>query len=825
MRDGPRQTDPTARWIGAERPTQPPRREAGRVKEAKMRPALGFAGATAHVVALAGLAALAVGWMVLMSALPRSFGTETAPGLGEPAEIGRDSRGVAHIRAGSAHDAYYALGWAHAQDRLAQMDLSRRLAAGRLAEAIGPAGLGSDRFMRTLGLYRRAERAFPALDEPTRAALIAYAAGVNAWLAAHRARLPLEFRVLGVGFEPWRPADSLVWQKLMALTLAGDWTADLVRGQLARRLDARRLRELFPAMPPAPPPPLADGGEATLLALLPEPIHPAPASNVWAVGGSRTRSGRPLLANDPHLEFGAPIQWYLATIDTPGLSLAGATVPGVPFHVIGHNHTIAWGFTSAQADTIDLFVEKLAGPTAYRTPEGARPFVTRDEVIRVKGGADVHLVVRETRHGPVISDLAEGGPPIAEPGEVVAFAATALVEDDLGLQALRRLGVARDWPGFVDALRDLRAPALNVAYADTAGRIGVYTAGRIPVRRSGNGLVPVRGWTGEGDWTGSIPFAHLPHVYLPRADLLINANDPPAGSSPRTLIAATWPDAGRANRLAALLGPTTGLAAEDMVAIQGDVVSPTAADLKDLLEGMSFAAPASAEAARRLLAWDGAMERDRPEPLIFAAWAEHLNRALFADELGPLFEALGPAQPRLLLDALTRYRHWCDDITTPAAESCEEMIERSLTLAVADLGRVWGTKIDAWRWGAAHRARFDAPVLGRIPGLGRLADLSIETGGSDGTVNRGSARPVDGATRFEHRHGPGLRVVFDLADLDRSLFLIATGQSGQPFSPHYADQLADWRDNRPHTLAPGPRGATLVLRPQPGLASSAYAPR
>ncbi|TAN59154.1 MAG: penicillin acylase family protein, partial [Magnetospirillum sp.] len=534
---------------------------------------------------------------------------------------------------------------------------------------------------------------------------------------------------------------------------------------------------------------------------------PMPASNIWVVSGARTDTGKPLLANDPHLAFGAPILWYLAEIEAPDLTLSGATVPGVPFHIVAHNRRIAWGITATQADTIDLFVEKPVGTNAYKTPDGSKPFQSRDEVIRVKNAADLPITIRESRHGPIISDLV--AKQAAGPGEVVAFASTLLAEGDLGMQALRRLNLATDWNGFIAALKDLQAPVLNLGYADAVGNIGFYTAGQIPIRKSGNGMAPARGWTGEGDWTGWVPFAKLPQSYNPRSGMLINANNKVTGDKYPYLITATWQDGYRAQRIRDLLEGRKPLSLADMSAIQGDALSIQAVELKDLLTGIDFKFQSSRDAAHLVAEWNGRADRDRPEPLIYAAWLHRLNRAIFADELKEHFDTMATPRAQALVDVLTRRRHWCDDVSTPEPESCEDRIEHSLDLAIKELSEAWGPDTGKWSWGAAHRANFASPILGRVPGLRRFANQEIASDGDDYTVSRGTYRPDAKGTSFPQIHGPGLRAVFDLGNLANSRFVIATGQSGHPLSRHYADMMEAWRDNR--LIWPGKGGGTAVL--------------
>lgn len=754
------------------------------------------------------LAVIAVCFVWLMSSLPRIEGRFPVKGLELPATVARDGAGMPHVSARSLRDAYFTIGWTHAQDRLWQMELQRRVGSGRLAEAVGEAGLGSDRFMRTLGLRALAEASLDKLDKPTRDALQAYADGVNSWLDEHWHRLPPEFIVLGVRPERWQPADTLVIGRLLALQLTNDWQAEVLRGKLAARLDPRRMGELFPGTPADAPVTLAAATADTLLAALPDTGRPHLASNAWVVSGDQTASHKPLLANDPHLGLQAPVQWYLLSVEAPGLNLAGATIPGVPFHLVGHNGRIAWGTTTTHADTVDLVVEKLVGADAYQTPQGTEKFVVRSETIKVKGGADVELKVRVTRHGPVISDLTAKG--LAAPEQVVAFRATALEPDDLTAQAFLRVNRAIDWRGFTAALKDFHAPVQNFAYADTAGLIGFATAGRVPVRKGASGAAPVRGWTGEGEWTGWIPADKMPQQVNPKSGQLVNANNAVVGPRYPYTIATEWPDAYRAQRIADLLGAHANWSLADMQRLQLDQLSLAALELKELMDSIGVTDPRAREAAKLLAAWDGRAARERPEPLIFAAWLEQMWHDVLADELGDDFPAFQRPRPQVLAGILTRNRHWCDDIATPEAESCEQISARALERAVRTLTERHGAIIANWKWGDDHQAVFAHPVLRHIPVLGTLTEASIATDGDDFTVNRGTYLPGS----FRHVHGAGLRVVYDLDNLASSRFVIATGQSGNPLSRHYDDQLEAWRDNRGVTLGRH-NEAAAVLRLEP----------
>lgn len=779
-------------------------------------------------LALLILALAALGWIWLTGSLPQTEGRIALAGLAAPATIGRDGNGIAFIRAETELDAYRALGFLHAQDRLFQMEIGRRLGQGRMSELLGAATLPMDRFMRALGLYRLAQTSYDGLAAETRAAIDAYTGGVNAFLATRRGALPPEFVFLGLTPEPWRPADSLVWGRLMALQLSDNWREELLRARLATRIAPERVAELFPDAETDGPATLADlaplyGRLALdrLAASWPEELMPLDASNAWAVAGSRTASGAPLLANDPHLGLGAPGVWYLVRIDTPTLRIAGVTAPGVPFHLLGHNGRIAWGFTTTHSDTQDFFIERVDpdDPDRYLTPDGARPFDRRTETIEVRGGDEATLTVRATRHGPVLSDLHAETAAAAPPGHVLALATPALDPDDRTAEALYRLNRAGDWAGFVAALRLFHSPQQNILYADRTGEIGFYAPGRVPVRKAGDGLAPVPGWTGTHDWTGYIPFDELPHARNPASGQLVNANNRVTNGAAGARLAAVWPAPYRARRIEARLDGRTDLRAEDMTDIQGDAVSLAARDLLPLLLAAPATDPRAAEARALLAAWDGRMDRDRPEPLIYSAWTRELERLLFADELGDAFAAYRQVRPRVLVAALTRHRGWCDDMATTPVEDCAMRIADALSAALDAVAARHGDDFEAWRWGDDHAAAFRHRALARLPVIGTLFGARLATDGDESTVSRGTSLLYDPHRPFAHVMGPTLRAVYDLADPDRSRFMIAPGQSANPLSPHFADLVRPWRDLRavtlPETPAPGRIVDTLTLTPAP----------
>lgn len=777
----------------------------------------------------------------LRTGLPPPEGSAAIAGLSAPVRIIRDDRGIPHIFADTERDAYRALGYVHAQDRLFQMEAQRMLGAGRTAEVIGETGLRVDRFMRTLGIYRAASSSYERLPPPVRAAIDAYTEGVNAWLETREGALPVEYTLLRHSPEPWRPADTLVFARLMSLRLSFNWIEEILRTRLAVALGPQAAQDFYPAAQ-SPIYSIETAGRAPGLApalrLLADAIPPEAlsqsASNGWVIDGSRSESGAPLLVNDPHLRLGAPIIWYLARIEMPNLSLTGVTLPGTPFLVLGHNGHIAWGLTTTGADTQDLFLERIDPEDAarYLTPDGSAPFETREETIEVRGGEPVTLTVRETRHGPVISDV-DGerfAALMTEEDLVVALATPTSSPDDISAEAFYRLNRARDWYAFRDALRHWLTPVQNVFFAGRDGTIGLVVPGRIPIRAAGNGLVPVPGWTGTYDWTGYIPFEELPQVRNPADGLIVNANNPVVGPDYPHLIAANPYEAPyRARRIADVLQAQQTQTVASSEALLMDAISEAAAALLPLMldaaeSGMAMPdSEALMPAITLLRGWDYAMERERPEPLIFASWLRALNRALYKDEIDAgeeaagfppslrrdapepretLFEALWGARPLTVHHMLTEARHWCDDVGTPdTTEDCPAIAAASLTAALDMLTEQYGSDLSEWRWGRAHVAPLTNQVLSRVPVVSALTDLGIATPGGDYTVNRGGMIGGNAPDPFRHIHGASLRAVYDLSDLAASRFMITTGQSGNPVSPHYGDLVEPWRDGAMLTIS------------------------
>jgi penicillin amidase len=774
------------------------------------------------------------GYLYLRSSLPQVEGRIAVEGLAGPVTIARDAAGVPLISAASDADAAFGLGYAHAQDRLFQMEAMRRYGAGRLSEIFGERTIGVDRQMRVLGLYRVTEAELPLLSPEVRRGLEAYAAGVNAFLATRRGALPPEFLLLRFRPDPWRPADSLVWGKLMDLELAGNYRGELLRARLVRTLSAEQLAFLYPEYPNGAPTTLAALAEIyrqlpldRLYAALPPlsvvgPIH---ASNNWVVDGAHSASGKPLLANDPHLGLAAPGTWYLARLKTPEREIAGATAPGVPLVVIGHNDSIAWGFTTTGGDVEDVFIEKIdpADPGRYLTPDGAAAFATRQETIAVRDADPVVMTVRGTRHGPVLSDALPAGS--VEAGYVLALQATFLAGDDRTPEALWDINRAADWAGFRKAAEKFVAPQQNMVYADANGTIGFIAPARIPVRKNGQGWLPMPGWTGDADWTGFVPFAGLPQGSGPANGHFVSANNKIVPDSYRYFLTRDWDIPNRAERIEEMLAATPVQSPAASIAMQGDTVSLAARRLVPLMTRIVPDDDLSRETIERLRGWDFRMDADKIEPLLFTAWLRTFAHAVFSGQLGAAAGEYWDLRPRVIEAVLTGHAEWCADRKAPGQKEpsgpkeplgqapCDALLATALDDALVGLRRAYGPEMAQWQWGRAHVAEFAHPLFSHIAVLRDWVRLAIPTDGGFDTVNRGPTTIRDNANPYAQHYGAGLRIVTDLAAPADSRMIAAPGQSGNPLSPHFSDLMQRWREFR--YLAPGRAAAVATLTLEP----------
>ncbi len=749
----------------------------------------------------------------LRTSLPDIDGRITVDGISGPVDILRDEWGVPHIHAGSPDDAYFALGFAHAQDRFFQMEMQRRGAQGRIAELLGSLAVDNDRFVRLLDLYRAARASLATLPPEARAALAAYAAGVNAWLATRTGPSAPELAlVLANEPEPWQAADSVSWLKIMALMLSGNWREEALHAALVQRLGADKAASFLPPSPDTDTTVIeaAEGIDfaavATLFAhLLPDTNN---GSNNWAVSGAHTVSASPLAANDPHLGLAIPSVWYLAHMTAPGLSVAGATLPGLPFVLVGTNGAIAWTLSNTGPDTQDLFVERRDpdNPDHYLTPAGPVPFAVRDETIAVRFSGSRQIRMLETRHGPVLTGMVsslQGGP---DDDEVLALAWTMLHDDDQSANAALLLHTATDWQTFNNAARSFAGPMQNIIYADRDGSIGVLSPGLVPVRRSGDGRLPVDGSSGEADWAGRIPFEELPRVVDPPSGIIAAANNRPVGKEYPYFLSHRWEPEWRAQRIDELLGSGAPHDLASFTRIQRDTWSGLAA----VLVPHALAGTPQTTAGRllqiRLEDWDYTMDADLVAPTIFHTWYRALTRAIYADELGDLFAKAWWDRPLFVLATLDADTHgWCNDVVSGETLTCAEVSGRALDEAADTLVRIAGSDPSDWIWGDVHAMHLRHPLFGFVPVLDTLTGVSVPLGGDGYSISATSHRFSPRHETFNTVHGPSLRAVIDFDDPVTGHFVTMPGQSGNPFSPYYDNLVERWHENRPVAIVPGRR--------------------
>lgn len=680
------------------------------------------------------------GWRVL----PKTTGEIAAP-IGRNSRITRDNLGVPHIQAQSLQDLYFLQGYVTAQDRLWQMEMLRRYAGGELAGILGPDLVNSDRDMRRLRMRRLAEENTRTLDANIRPLFAAYARGVNHFIESHGNALPVEFTILRFDPRPWSVTDCVLLGLHMFRELTSTWRNDLQKYVMLRNGDRKLVNELFPV----------GAGEEL------------PGSNAWAISGKLTASGKPILANDTHLEYGIPTSWYMIHLSAPGMNVAGVSLPGLPAVIIGHNQRIAWGLTNLQSDVQDLYLEKFNPRNGQYLFRGeAKQARAEREVIPVRGREPVEQVTWVTQHGPLWT---------AQDNQVF-FIRWVAAEPGAFAFPFFELNAARDWGSFRDALRGFAGPAQNFVYVDVDGNIGYQVAGRLPLRRSYSGDEPVDGSSGEFEWEGFIPFEELPSALNPASGMVVTANQDPFPRDYPYRVNGSFAPGYRAGQIRALLRSKRGWKPEDMLAVQKDVYSPlhhflarqvvAAYDARGAKDGRIDGAVSV------LRAWNGQMEKDQGAALLASLLYNHLRRALAeraAPGKGAVYESrmAGPVLERLLR---TRPKYWFADFNS--------LLLRAFLEALEEGTRLQGRDPAKWNYGAAQELVIRHPVGNAIPYLNRYFNLGP-------VPMSGSVASVKQVTR---RIGPAMRFVADASDWEKSLLNIATGESGQVLSPHYKDQ-------------------------------------
>jgi penicillin amidase len=773
---------------------------------------IGF-GCTLLIVLLT--AALFLRHLVTKS-FPVTRGSIEITGLHSPVQVYRDEYGVPHIQAGDEHDLMMATGYVHAQDRLWQMDLMRRAGEGRLSEVLGAPTLSLDKLFRTVNLRDVAASIESTMHPESHRVLEDYAAGVNAYIGDHRGKYPIEFDMLRYNPEPWTVRHSILVTRLIAWELNLAWWTDLTYGEIAAKVSPEMLREIIPTVPDSIPAPVPTSALKSALAGASGFMDAGrdyrayfqlgsleAGSNAWAVDSTRSLSGKPLLANDPHLAMPCPSRWYLIHLSAPGWNVAGVSLPGLPLVVIGHNDRIAWGLTNAMIDDADFYVEQIdsASPGHYRYHGASLAFGEREEKIYVGTNDSVTITARFTRHGPVVSDVH----PVRQhadtlaPAPPIAMRWTGLEPSDetFGFMKLNRAGN----PGeFAEALHDLTVPGQAVVYADTAGNIGFWTAARVPIRGKENAMLPLSGNDPEAEWKGFVPFDRLPHVLNPPEGFVACSNQKLADASYPYYLSTLWEPPSRLLRIRHLLQSAEKLSADDFKQFQQDLTSIFARDVtKQLLEAYADStAPEGdlADALTYLRNWDFRFTQTDVSTTIFNAFFMKLLRNTYEDDMGSglfkdfvFFTAIPYRVTSSLLAADSS--RWFDDRNTPQIETKRDILRKSLADAVQELRTTNGPEMKTWQWGTIHTVTFSHPFGSRKP-LDKVFNLGpYPIGGGGTTPNKSEYRF---ATPYGVAIGPSMRQVIDLADPSVAYTVITSGQSGQPLQGHYDDQVPLWRN-------------------------------
>ncbi len=801
-------------------------------------------GLTGVLVALAIILS-AVGITTARRSFPQVEGELHLNGLDGEVDIYRDEYGIPHIFASSLHDLFFAQGFVHAQDRFWQMDFWRHIGSGRLSEMFGAEQVETDAFLRTLGWERIAEYEVSTLSVESVAILSAYADGVNAYLADHSgAAISLEYAILGLLTpdyepEPWTPVHSMTWAKAMAWDLRGNLDAEIERAILLKTFSPEQVADLYPAYPLDHPviveafqtaSPGLPGMPGELLSILPVdllervanrleamaallgPTGTGIGSNSWAIAGSLTESGMPLIANDPHLGIQMPSIWYQLGLhcqpktDACPYQVAGFSFAGVPGVVIGHNDRIAWGFTNNGPDVMDLYIERINpdNPDQYEVDGEWVDFEVRSETIQVGGGEPVEVLVRSTRHGPVISEVygleefgEQAGMDLPE-AFVISLRWTAL-EPAYIFDAIWGFNTAQNWDDFRTAARAFTVPAQNLIYADVDGNIAYQMPGNVPIRQNGDGSLPVPGWTSEYEWTGYIPFEQLPFVLNPESGYIVTANNQAVPRDYPYLVTSDWDYGFRAERIVDMIeNAPAPIDSAYIQSMQADSTSLNAETLLPIL--MSLEMEGRAEEVRQafLADWDLQEGADSQPALVFEMFWTNLLAATFNDEGFPedYLPAGGSRWYEVVRNLVQQPESaWWDDLGTPQVEQRDDIFLAAFLKSVQDGEDLYGSDLEGWQtWGEAHSATFRNATLGES-GIGLIESIfnrgPFPTGGGESIVN---ATGWTVGMGFEVDWLPSMRMIVDLGDLRNSLTVHTTGQSGHAYHPHYIDLAPLWQD-------------------------------
>jgi len=717
-------------------------------------------------------------YFLFRSSLPDRKDSVTIPGLSSEVIVSRDKWGIPHIKADNEQDLFLATGFIQARERLWQMELIRRLAYGRLSEILGKPGERFDVRSRVLGIPLAIERDYQKLPVEMKELLSAYARGVNAYLGSLKWNWPPEFMILRFRPEPWRVEDTLAIKHVLAMELAADLTSELPRMNIMKLTGHRGLEVLEPNIDFAPDPEVRL--DLLFLGELERPI--LAGSNNWVISGSLTESGQPLLANDPHLAISVPPIWMEIDLESPDYKVSGVTVPGVPLVIIGHNQYIAWGVTNSYLDVQDIYVEQVNWDNESYFRKGEwKPFTFRKEIVKIRGEKEPRIMnIRWTEEGPMLN-------PFLLNCEMPITLRWTIYEGDQTVYGLYLINRARNWTEFCQGVRLFENPSQNFVYADIAGNIGYYLSGKIPVRKKETAVYPYPGWRDDSLWTGYLAEEDKPNQFNPPAGFIVTANSDLYPEGYQHYLGYDWLSSDRKERIKELIAARPKHSLESLMAIQNDVYSRRAERVKKVLNQIRLSDPAAEQARKILVQWDGEV-RGGLAPAIFEVFWEKLQELTFSDDFRAYYEQIADyfrfkeaGLERILGQPDSR---WFDNRETEKVETREEMIEKALLETLSSLRKKFGRNEEKWDWSLLHRLHYQH-LLGQKWFLGFFNAGRFPMIGDSTTV-----RASFGSGGWETTGGASCRLIVDLSDLDRSLSVITSGQSGHFMSPHYRDQIS-----------------------------------
>ena len=758
----------------------------------------------------------------LYSAKSSMKGKSTVAGLRDEVMIAFDESDIPHVEAKSTNDALYALGYLHARERGWQLEFNRRLASGSLSEILGEKSLRIDQFIRTLGIRSAARNQYEQLPSETKLALEAYANGINAGFADLGWALPVEFILLGTKPGLWTPIDSMSWMMMMALDLGDNWSKEVIRLQLASVLTTDEIWQILPPYPGDQPATKIDFAKLykdrgiyqassnsveTLASnsyqvqdLLPMG-QDGKGSNNWVLSGTQTTSGKPILANDPHLGLSTPSTWYFVHLKSKDMNIIGGSMPGLPGVILGHTSKVAWGFTNTGADVQDLFIDQIqtSNPSQYETATGSEFFKVRRETISVKGQKSVSLLVRETQHGPVISDVFEPLKKLINTDKyVVSLKWSALDKKNQSILALLHVNQSNSIEDLKKAFSHFYAPMQNIVMADVDGNIGFMAAGVAPKRTAQNsmaGVAPVFGWEAKNEWGAYLTMEELPHDFSSNPNGIATANHKIQGDHSQYSLTADWSSPYRFDRINQLIQAKPKHDMASNMAIQADTLSLAAQPLIELLKETARQEPAFQKMVPLLDRFQGEMKVDDGGALIFNVWVDQLTRLVFKPKLGTFFEEI--YRQRNLREGLIQILNdpdssWCDVPATEKKELCKDLSPQALKFTLDYVSRRYGDSPNAWKWGRAHTAISQHHPMSNVPFLRSLFELHTPIPGDTFTVNVGRMNYSNPEEPYAANLAPGMRMIYDLSNLDQSIFMGIGGQSGWVQSKRYREYLGLW---------------------------------